>query len=70
MTREIVENSDPEGWLIPFDQLWRHDMEVIADQLYTVKALTDPLYREALEAVIHEKQKELTERAKRQHRRP
>jgi hypothetical protein len=41
-----------EVYLIAFDQLWKQDIATIQDQLWTIKALTEPDYRLALEMVI------------------
>lgn len=48
-----------EVFLIPFDQLWSQDISVVRDQLYSVRAIRDPEYARAIEAVIEAKQEEL-----------
>lgn len=47
--------SNNDDLTVPFDQLWQHDVEVVEDQLYCNRALTDLDYADALRAVIEEK---------------
>lgn len=47
-----------EVYLIPREQWDKTALETLADQFYTVKALTDPQYRQDLEDFIDAKRKE------------
>jgi hypothetical protein len=59
-----MERTSTEVFLIPFDKLWDRDATTIEDQLWSVRAIVDLQYREAVEAVLAAKQQELVEASK------
>lgn len=46
-------------FVIPLDELRQEELSVMVDQLYSVRGLTDLLYRTEIEAMILEKEKEV-----------
>lgn len=57
----IIIHMKPKAlrFVIPLDELRQEELSVMVDQLYSVRGLTDLLYRTEIEAMILEKEQEV-----------
>lgn len=53
-------------YLIPLEDLAREELSVMFDQLYSIRAITEPAYYRQIEALIRVRESELAEQQERE----